>query len=258
MKNLFYIVAILIVTGCGSSKGVVNNESNEDLTTIRLINEYYENTLDFKTLDARTRLQYRDDKRSQTVTVSMRIEKDKKIWLNASLLGITGARALITPESVQFYDKLNRQYFDGDFEFLSQYLGVDIDFLQLQRLLTGQAVYDLRDGKYNFEQTQTGYNVTPRKKLSGIELLFSISAQNFMVDKQRVAQPKDSVSLDVLYSDYQTVGGKPFPTAIAINANDNGDLTNVEIEFKNIDLDKEIRFPFSIPSGYKELDLNAR
>ena len=256
MKNVLYILTVLIITSCGSSRGVVGTTSDEDVTTTRLINEYYENTLDFKTLDARTRLKYDDGKNSQTVTVSIRIEKDKKIWLNASFIGITGARALVTPDRVQFYDKLNRQYFDGDFEFLSQYLGVDIDFYQLQRLLTGQAVYDLREGKYNFEQTQTGYNVTPKKQLSGIELLFSISAQNFMVDKQRVTQPKENVALDVVYSDYQTVGGKPFPTHIAIDANDSGDHTNVDIEFRNIDLDKAIRFPFSIPSGYKELDLN--
>ncbi len=258
MKNAFYILSILILTGCGGSKGVVGNSSSEDLTTLKLIDQYYENELDFKTLDARTRLQYRDDKNSQAVTVSIRIEKDKKIWLNASLLGITGARALITPDKVQFYDKLNRQYFDGDFEFLSQYLGVAIDFSQLQRLLTGQAVYNLREGTYNFEQTETGYNVTPRKQLSGIELLFSISTNNFMVEKQEVSQPKDSVSLEVVYDDYQTVGGKPFPTNIAIDANDNGDHTYVEIVFKNIDLDKAIRFPFSIPSGYKEVDLDAR
>jgi len=258
MKNSIYILAIIILTSCGGAKGVATSGNTTDVTTTRLIDTYYENTLDFKTMNARTRVRYDDGKTNQAATVTIRIEKDKKIWLNASLLGITGARALITPDKVQFYDKLNRQYFDGDFQFLSQYLGVDIDFSQLQRLLTGQVVYDLRDGAYNFEQTDTGYTVTPRRQLDGINVLFFLSAQNFTVEKQRVEQPSDNVALDVVYKDYKTVGNKPFPTQIDIIANDDGSETKVGITYRDIDLDTDIRFPFSIPSNYSEIELNAK
>lgn len=258
MKKFVYICVAIIITSCGGTKKITSTTSAEDITTARLIDSYYANTLDFKTMDARTRVRYDDGKNSQSVTVSIRIEKDKKIWLNASLIGITGARALITPDKVQFYDKLNGQYFDGDFEFLSQYLGIDIDFTQLQRLLTGQVVYDLRKDKYDFEETETGYTVTPRKKLDGINVLFFINSQNFMVEKQRVEQPADEVALDVAYGNYKTVGGKPFPTKIDILAKEGDNQTKVGITFRNIDLDKDLRFPFSIPSGFKEIQLDAK
>lgn len=259
MKQLLYVLALFVLASCGSKKAVTTADGeDEDIGSKRLIKEYYANTLEFTTLDARTRVRYEDEKLSQAITVNIRIERDQKIWLSASLLGITGARALVTPEKVQFYDKINRQYFDGDFEFLSEYLGVDINFAQLQRLLLGQTVYDLREGSYTFEDTGFGYTVTPKKQLSGIDLLFALDSKQFVTEKQRVAQPSDNVSLDVDYRDFEIVGGKLFPTTMSFLANDNGSQKQVEITFRNIDLDGEVRFPFSIPSGYKEMKLDAK
>ncbi|TVZ52737.1 DUF4292 domain-containing protein [Dokdonia sp. Hel_I_53] len=258
MKKYSYLFIFILLASCSGTKKIATSESAEDITSSRLINEYYANALEYKTMDARTRLRYEDKNNSQSVTVTIRIEKDKKIWLNASLLGISGARALITPDKVQFYDKLNRQYFEGDFRFLSEYLGVDIDFFQLQRLLSGQTVYDLREGKYDFKKTAVGYTITPRKQLEGINLLFSISSENFMVDRQRVEQPAENVSLDVVYGAYRNVEGKPFPTQIDILANDNQNQTRVSIDFRDIDINVDTNFPFSIPSGYSKIELHAR
>ena len=119
-------------------------------------------------------------------------------------------------------------------------------------------MYDLRDGKYNFEKTDVGYTVTPEKKLDGINVLFFLNSHNFAVDKQRVEQPADNVSLDVVYGNYEVVGNKPFPTQIDILSSDESSETRVGITFKNIDLDTEIRFPFSIPSSYTEIKLDEK
>lgn len=257
MKHLIYLVLFCILASCGSKKAVSTGGA-EDISSKRLVNEYYANVLNFNTLDARTRVRYEDTKQSQTVTVNIRMEKNKKIWLSASLLGITGARALVTPDKVQFYDKLNRQFFDGDFKFLSQYLGIDINFAQLQRLLLGQTVYDLRDGDYTFKEVGEGYTVTPKKQIPGIELLFAIDSKRFVTASQRVIQSSDNVSLDVAYNDFEIIGGKPFPTTMSFLANDDGSQKQVQIMYRNIELDGEVRFPFSIPAGYKEMKLDAK
>lgn len=259
MKKLVYITFIAILASCGGAKKVTNTETAEDISSKRLVKEYYNNALDFKTLDARTKIKYRDKKGSKpTVTLTIRIEKDKSIWMNASFIGFSAARALITPEKVQFYDKLNNQYFDGNFEFLSQYLGVDIDFFQLQRLLTGQTVYDLREGKYTFKETESGYEVTPRKQLDGINLFFGIGTQNFVTQEQRVEQLDSTGSLDIAYGDFKSLGGKTFPYSLDILADDGRNQSQVQIEFRDIDLNGELRMPFSIPSGYQEITLHAK
>lgn len=259
MKQLLYIIALITFISCGGAKKATTTENLEDITSKRLVKEYYNNTLEYNTLDARTKIRYRDKTGTKpTVTLTIRIEKNQQIWINASFLGFSAARALITPEKVQFYDKLSTQYFDGDFEFLSQYLGVAIDFYQLQRLLTGQTVYDLREGKYTFKETNSGYEVTPRNQLEGINLFFGIGTQNFVTQEQRIEQLDESGSLDIAYSDFKQVGGKPFPHLLDILADDGRDQSQVQIEFRDIELNGELRMPFSIPSGYKEIELDAK
>jgi hypothetical protein len=154
--------------------------------------------------------------------------------MSASILGITGAKALITPEKISFYEKINRRYFEGDFSFLSQYFGVQMDFEQLQRLLIGQTVYNLREGDYQVDQVEGLYKITPKKQLDILNLFFFMEPQDFLIKKQQVTQPQDNLSLDVNYTSHQLVKGKAFPKSIAIEVIENTDKTNIDIEYRSV------------------------
>ena len=52
------------------------------------------------------------------------MEKDKTIWINATL-GL--ARAIITPDKVRFYNRINNQYFEGDYTLISNLLGIELN-----------------------------------------------------------------------------------------------------------------------------------
>jgi len=255
-RIVLFLFVMGILASCGGAKKATNKASTEDIATARLIENHYTNTFDFNTLVARTRVRYQDKKSRQTVTVNIRIEKDKKIWMSASILGITGAKALITPEKISFYEKINRRYFEGDFSFLSQYFGVQMDFDQLQRLLIGQTVYNLREGDYQVDQEEGLYKITPKKQLEILNLFFYMEPQEFLIKKQQVTQPKDNLSLDVNYTTHQQIKGKLFPKEIAIEVLENTDQTNIDIEYRSVDVDAPVRFPFSIPSGYKKIELD--
>jgi len=244
---------------CGSIKTATTATSEEDLTAIRLVEQYYAGTIEYTTFEARTRARYTSNGDSKpAVTVHIRIEKDKTIWMDGSLLGFSGARALITPTTIQFYDKLNKQYFDNDFSFLSEYAGIDLNFDQLQRLLTGQIIYDLREGQYSFAQEQDYFRVTPRKANPLFDLLFEIGTQPFVVQKQEVVKKEDNSTVYVSYSAYNNVEGKPFPTQMNLLANDGKRDTQVDIEYRSIKLNEALRFPFKIPSGYKEIVIDGK
>ena len=256
MKKIAFLFVFSMLVSCGGTKKTTNKTTTEDIATARLIENHYGNTFEFNTLVARTRVRYQDKKSRQTVTVNIRIEKDKKIWMSASILGITGAKALITPEKISFYEKINRRYFEGDFSFLSQYFGVQMDFEQLQRLLIGQTVYNLRDGNYQVDQVEGLYKITPKKQLDILNLFFFMEPQDFLIKKQQVTQPKDNLSLDVNYTTHQLVKGKSFPKNIAIEVLENTDQTHIDIEYRSVEADVPVRFPFSIPSGYKKITLD--
>jgi hypothetical protein len=225
----------------------------EDIATAKLISNYYNNTFEFNTLAARMKVRYKDRKNSQSVTVSLRMDKGKTIWMSASILGISLAKAKVTPTSVSYYEKIGRTYFDGDFEFLSEYFGVNMDFEQLERLLVGETVYDLREGKYAIDQVDNQYQITPKKQLEILNLFFFLEPENFILKKQRVTQPKDNLSLNVDYREHQQLEGFTFPQNIYIEVLENADKTIIDLEYKSVERNVDLRFPFTIPSGYKEI-----
>jgi len=259
MKNTFYILALTLLISCGGSKKAVTTANEEDVTATRLVEEYYASTLNFDTFEARTRAKFTTNGDTKpTVTVQIRIKKDETIWIDGSLIGLSGARALITPDNIKFYDKLNRQYFDKDFSFLSNYLGVELNFDQLQRLLTGQTIYDLRDGRYSFNKEQDHFVVTPKNANPLFDLLFEIGTQPFTVQKQEVVMKKEQRNLYLTYGSYAIVENKPFPTKLNLRATEPKRTTQVAIEYKSVKVNDPVRFPFRMPSGYKEIVIDGK
>ncbi|MEX0314682.1 MAG: DUF4292 domain-containing protein, partial [Allomuricauda sp.] len=145
MRPSFLLLVLLIFGACKSTKSITGGEIDSRLSAKRIIENHYSNQTDFKTLSGRVKIDYSNGKSEQGVNVSLRMEKDKVIWISAPL-GVV--KAHITPKRVSFYNKLQNEYFDGDFSYLSELLGTELDFDKVQSLLLGDAILDLRDEKY--------------------------------------------------------------------------------------------------------------
>ena len=120
----------------------------EDAEVAKVISGHYADIKNFRTVSIKTSAKYKDDKQSQNINADIRIEKDKQIFVSIRFLGITMAKALITPDEVKYYEKINGTYFEGNYEALSRWLGTSLDFQKVQNLLLGQALDNLKSGKY--------------------------------------------------------------------------------------------------------------
>jgi hypothetical protein len=149
MKKYGLLFVLITLISCKSKSGVVMTAPKENKnTTSSVIEKLYQNKNDFSTLYIKSSANYADEKMSQNVTAEIKIKKDEQILVSVRFLGITMAKALITPEGVSYYEKINGSYFEGDFKGLSQWLGTDLDYSKIQNLLVGQAIDDLTKGKY--------------------------------------------------------------------------------------------------------------
>ena len=70
----------------------------------------------------------------------LRIRKDSVIWMSITSIGIEAARVIITQDSVKLIDRLKKQYFLGDFKYINQLLGADLDYQMLEALLIGNSL----------------------------------------------------------------------------------------------------------------------
>lgn len=252
IKFPLLFLLILILSSCGPKKAKMGAVAPEDAAVAAVVEQHYANEVDFETLQGKLAIQYQDKERSQSVNVSFRMKKDDTIWMSGQLLGIPLAKVLITPNSVQFYEKITRTYFDGDFRLLSDVLGTPLDFQKVQNLLLGQTIYDLRSERYKLTESSRGYQLEPMQE-NFLKKMFLLDAGNFKAVAQQLGQPNENRSVTVTYPEYQTLDGQIFPGQIKILANDGAENTRVDLSFRSIDFNVPVSFPFSIPSGYEEI-----
>ncbi len=249
---LMAVIFMLLVSACKSTKVAADGKADSKLAAKTIIRQHYQNQLQFKTVNGKLKIDYSDGESTQGIPLTLRMEKDKVIWISAPL-GIV--KAYITPGRVSFYNKLQNEYFDGDFSYLSNILGTELDFEQVQNLLLGQALLDLKEAKYNSEIAGGNYQLKPKKAAELFKILFQIEPKNFKIASQQLSQPLKKRLLQINYKNYQQIDKWILPNEIAIAAID-GELRNtIDIEYRNMEFDKELRFPYKIPKGFKEIVL---
>ena len=251
-KYILVLSILVLLSACKSSKTIAEGEANFDLNTRQLVKAHKKATPNFRTFQSRVKINYKNGSDEQSHTVTLRIEKDKTIWLNATLNLV---RAIITPERVSFYNKLDDTYFDGDFRYLSNLLGTELDFNKLQNLLIGNAIYDINSTDYLLSQHENSYLLQPEKQQSLFEIFFLINPSHFKMDSQQVAQTLESRMMEADYLSYQKVEKQLFPERMKVIALEQSSETIILLEYKSISLNENLRFPYKIPSGFDEIEL---
>jgi len=254
-KKVVYILFIgLFLSSCKSVK--IDDSTAVSMSSKEIVKQHYAHSFDKNTIYARLKAVYKSEGNLQTITIKLRLEKDKAIWMSGTMLGIPLAKIMITPTSVRFYEKINKTYFEGSFALLSDFLGTDVNFEIIQNLLIGETILDLKDKKYSAIVNGTTYLLTPKKQEELFDVLFWINSNTYKVNKQEVRQPLKQKRLSVVYTDYQEIKEVIFPKYINITAVEKAKRTFIDLEYRSVEFDKKLSFPFKIPEGYQEIKLN--
>ena len=247
------ISLMLILSSCGTKKVATGGAVESDMSARQIIKNHYRNDIDFETLRGRIKIDYSDGDTQQGFSVSMRMKKDEAIWLSATLSVV---KVLITPDRVSFYNKLDNTYFDGDFALLNDLLGTEVDFKMVQNLLLGQSIVDLKGQRYNASVAENFYQLKPDKQLELYKLLFLLEPDNFKMAVQQLSQPEKGRILNIAYESYQEVGGKVIPDKISLEAQDGTALTRIDLEYRSLEFNERLSFPYDIPNGFSPLELD--
>ncbi|MNQ13243.1 hypothetical protein D3C85_261640 [compost metagenome] len=258
MKKYISILALSIaVISCKSKAVAVQGNTNQTIVEKedkKIIEKHYDNKLDFSTLYIKASARYADEKQSQNVTAEIRIEKDKQILISVRFLGITMAKALITPSAVSYYEKMNGTYYEGDFTSLSKWLGTDLDYSKVQNLLVGEAFDDLRKGKYTQTIVDNLFRLDEEKD-ANLKKTFFLDGEKYLIQKEEISQPSENRTLQIAYSETKNFDQGILPTSIEINAVQPKGKTSINLNYNNISFNEELSFPYSVPSGYKKVTI---
>lgn len=247
------MVVLVFLVSCKSKSIVVEaTKTTTRMTANKIIENYHNNKIDFSTLYIKSSVQYADDKQSQNVTAEIKIKKDQQILVSVRFLGITMAKASITPSSVSYYEKMGGRYFEGDFSTLSQWLGTDLDFNKIQNMLLGRAIDDLEKGKYAESFTDQVYRLDDASA-SNFKKSFYFDANSFLLNKQEISQTAKGRMIQVAYSDNRAYKEVTLPSKVLINAIQEKGKTQINFEYDAITFNEELSFPYSVPNGYKRI-----
>lgn len=253
-KSIYILILVVTIAACKTKKNTTNNNANTMLLT-KVLDNYNNSRFHKKTLKASLKAKYKGEKSLPSVNASLRIEKDKVIWLSISKLFFSVGKLKITPDRVQFYNNLDNSYFDGDFSLLSNFLGTDVNFKQVQSIFLGEAIYDLNKEDYQVEAQENNYLFTPIEKDERFNIFFWLDVNTYKTSKQEIRQEKENKLLSVQYNDFEKIENVTLPKHIHILAKNSETANTLDIDYKNVEFDLPLRFPFAIPSGYKEIKL---
>ena len=186
-------------------------------------------------------------KKIQSNTITLRISSNQKLWANATL---GAARVLINNDSIKYYNKIERNFFVSDFNYINKIIGIEIDFQILQSLILGvlfekydnSSFNEINDEIYSFKK-----DIVLGKK--SFKSMVYISPYNFRILK--IIFNDEINKFEVDYDDYLILENQNIPTKITFR---NNGVENFHIEIKSIvSLDK-INLPFRIPKSYKRIN----
>jgi hypothetical protein len=252
MNKYIAIILAIFFFGCKSKATLLEGAATSNLSADKVIANHYNNKKDFSTLYIKASAKYRDDKQSQSVTAEIKIKKDQQILVSVRFLGITMAKALITPTEVKYYDKINNEYFEGDYSGLSKWLGTDLDFNKVQNLLLGGPIDDLHKSKYAVSIMNKWYKLENDTK-SNTNKAFYFEAERFLLKQQEINQPNAERELRIVYPEYKEYSQMILPLSLVIDANSKGKNTNISVEYKSVSFNEDLSFPYAVPEGFERI-----
>ena len=185
----FLIVFTLVFTSCKSNKNITDKGVVKGISANKIIKRHNAVSFDAE----RTRY---------TFTVRLRMQKDSVIWMKGTYKILSAFRIKITPTKFSFYSPLEKQYFEGDYSLLEKILGTKVTFTQLQNLLLGESILNLKDQKYLAEVEGRSHKLTPKKQKQLYSIFFLINPKNFKLQKQMLEVDETKQRLRINYDNY--------------------------------------------------------
>lgn len=259
LNNLFFASLTLIAIGCKPKKVIVATPtvSTEKVETgadkkaenLALLNS---KDLAFNTLSLKGKTTLDVDGEVNNVTMNIRMEKDKKIWVSVTgLAGIEGVRAVITPDSLLMRNNLQKTFVQKPFSYIYSFTNKQVNFALLQSILSGNTINEFMSTNSSLAQENGVWVVNGTASDLVYKVLFNTLLKPAEVN---LNDAKNGQALKVVYGDYTQIDNALFPSSLKLNSMAGAKKINISIEFNKIDSNVPVTFPFSIPKNFERVN----
>ena len=257
-KNIFnkliIICCLLSVAGCKARKQVLvirkadtaTNTADSKMGKLQAIKARQVN---FNSFAAKAKTNLDINGSSNDVTLNIRINRDKKIWVSiTAILGVEVARALITPDSIQVINRLQGVYLKKPFSYVYTYASKQVNYKTLESLLVGNAIPELLTDKG--ELVNTDSNTILSGNLEDLVYKLIVGA-DYKVTQTNLENNSQSQSLQVANNIFIQANNRILPSQIDIASVVKDKKIHINLRYTKVDFDQQLDYPFSIPDRYE-------
>lgn len=208
--------------------------------------------IDFGYLHGKARLIFKDEKREREVKANIRIRKDSVIWMNFSVIGVQGGKALINKDSITIVSTVDKEYYVFDYEELSKRFNFKIDYSVIEAAMLGNPIKSNNSENVIGQEGERDMLVQKEGSVTIKNLINPIMKK---IEYVELVEATTNNMLKVEYSNFQPLGNKNFPYNGVVNVfykTAAGIINNtITIEYNKAEVgNKELKFPFKIPQRY--------
>ncbi|MBS1547470.1 MAG: DUF4292 domain-containing protein [Bacteroidetes bacterium] len=240
---------------------------------------------------AKADVSYKTNTDSKSFKAHIRLVKDSAAWLSVvPALGIEVARALLTPDSLLFMDKLHDTYWRGDTGEARRKFGMQPGLEMLQEALLGRPIGLDPAEKYRSDREDGVYTLTSKERKRFLRAAEDLSpgdtlpndkdmrekrlertlrkagkkeamVYKYWIDPDSMRTSRVSITdlahdrmAEVRYAEWTTVEGTPLPATVTLSLSAPGQSVTGTLRLDRIQLHGPLNLPFHIPEKFKPLD----
>lgn len=254
-NKLLVACCLLAIVSCKARKQVlvtrkpdtvakaVDNKVSTKLAAIRA------QQVSFNTFSAKAKTNLDINGNSNDVTLNIRINRDKKIWVSiTAILGVEVARAVITPDSILMINRLDGVYLKKPFSYVYGYASKQVNYKTLESLLVGNAIPELLNE--NGDMVTANGNTTFSGKLDDLIYKLVVGADN-KVTQTNLNNEVQAQSLQVANGTFIQASNRVLPSQIDIASIVKDKKIHVNLHYTKVDFNQQLEYPFSIPDRYE-------
>ncbi|HYG16676.1 MAG TPA: DUF4292 domain-containing protein [Bacteroidia bacterium] len=205
------------------------------------------NRVDFEFLEASANCDYSAS--VVPLNVSLRMERNKRIWVSVNAVIFEAARILITEDSVHIVNYPENWTMSRPLSFMSQYVGTTLTVGQIQDLLIGNSII-IHDAGTTLEQVPDN-TLLLMSRLKQYLFYEVINNENFRPTEIKGDEDPGTQEVKVRYDDFTEVNNRLMPRYVNLSALTNTQNFSATLKYTDISTEPISDFPFRIPPGYE-------
>lgn len=231
---------------------IIKPEIDFKAAALPYLNKAKSNPLSFTTFSGKAKVQFEDvNGRQPDANALIRMKKDSLIWISvsATVLNIEALRILITNDTLIAINRLEKTIAYHPFSYIREVTQLPLTFSSLQDVILGNAIL-VGDTIISVHEKGNSINIETQNNLLKNLLSFDKSTQQLRESNLTDISSSPPRNAVIEYADYITNGVQLVPSYRSIKVPDQSKI-DLRMSFKEMEFNKELSFPFSIPSNFQ-------